>query len=344
MIWHEVLRHGFAADVRGLDCVLRTENYAHTYHIEQGEVIYEGPGDLHEPDALYKASATINPNYFSNFTVEYILEIYSTDEFVSSYGTNNPKLACIGAVGIIVFTSLLFFLYDATVRKEFHSKRNLFEAKRQFVRFVSHEVRTPLNTVCMGLTLMQDDFARCLGFRHAKNKVGAETRSNMNEEQVEEWMMLSTQIYQNAEAAVGVLNDLLNYDKIQIGELTLELSVMPVWGAFERTVSEFKIAAMEKKVKLDLDLTPLVQDRHDIESGRRISVSRLPKDIKDCKIVGDNIRISQVLRNLISNGLKFTKERGKKIRDVREWSTRPASRLCGLDSDFVSHSTVYFCF
>jgi signal transduction histidine kinase len=275
--------------------------------------VYVGPGDLHDDDALFRASAHLNPNYFSNSTVKYFLEIYSTDEFVNYYSTNNPRSACIGAVAIMVFTSLLFFFYDFFVRKEFHTKKNLLESKRQFVRFVSHEVRTPLNTVCMGLTLLQDDLATVLGLRRdawRKTRSNhADKSNNTNKEQFEEWLTLSNQVYRNAEAAVSVLNDLLNYDKIQMGTLTLELSLIPIWSALDKTVSEFKIASMEKNVKLEIDFSPLVNKDKDIEAEG--SLSKLPQDIKDCRIVGDNIRIAQVLRNLISNGLKFSKDNGK---------------------------------
>jgi hypothetical protein len=41
-----------------------------------------------------------------------------------------------GAVGAIIFTSLLH-VYDFFVRKEFHQKKAIIEAKRQFVRFIS---------------------------------------------------------------------------------------------------------------------------------------------------------------------------------------------------------------
>jgi signal transduction histidine kinase len=280
--------------------------------------VYVGPGDLHDDDALFRASAHINPNYFSNSTVKYFLEIYSTDEFVNYYSTNNPRTACIGAVAIMVFTSLLFFFYDFFVRKEFHSKKNLLESKRQFVRFVSHEVRTPLNTVCMGLSLLQDDFATVQGLRRdASGKLSSNNagKSNdTNKEQFEEWLNLSNLVYRNAEAAVSVLNDLLNYDKIQTGTLTLELSLIPIRSALEKTVSDFKIDSMEKKVKLEIDFSPLVKKKKDKdieEAGARMS--RLPQGVKDCRmmIVGDNVRIAQVLRNLISNGLKFSKDKGK---------------------------------
>ena len=69
----------------------------------------------------------------------------------------------LGAVGIIVFVSILFCLYDSCVRRDSTAKAQLLDAKRAFVRFVSHEVRTPLNSVRMGLELMQDEIAESLG-------------------------------------------------------------------------------------------------------------------------------------------------------------------------------------
>jgi signal transduction histidine kinase len=160
---------------------------------------------------------------------------------------------------------------------------------------------------------------------------------------VEEWMSLSTQVYQNADAAVGVLSDLLNYDKIQMGTLTLELSLLNIWSALEKTVKEFKLTAMEKNVNLKLDFTPLLlyiceaaaaakttttangkiknntTNKISDSSLKRIrqsialiesdlAAADLPIDIRNYKVVGDKIRLIQVFRNLISNGLKFSKE------------------------------------
>lgn len=208
-IWHDLLEHGFESDVNGLDVVLRTDTIAHTYRIEKGFPVYRGEGDLHDVGSFARIGTHINPQYFSNTTVAYYMDIYSTSEFVESYHTSAPKAACIGAVCIILGTALLFFGYDYFVRREFHDNKKLLEAKRQFVRFVSHEVRTPLNTVCMGLTLLQHDFNAAL------------TGNTPGIERVKEWQQLSCQIYQNADAAVGVLSDLLTYDKVQLGVLNL---------------------------------------------------------------------------------------------------------------------------
>ena len=340
---HDMLRHGFANDVNGLHAVVRiSTGKSFTYEINGGLATFIGEGDLHDPNALYHDGAHINPQYFADTAPAYTLDLYSTEAFVEEYSTENPWIACIGAVAIIVFTSLLFFSYDFFVRKEFSSKKSLLESKRQFVRFVSHEVRTPLNTVCMGLTLMQDDFSKCLGLRHgvapSSNSGDAERRKSAScttgdnatnpspsgsshiyeSEQVEDWMQLSAQIQSNAEAAVSVLNDLLNYDKIQMGNLTLELSLMPAWSIIQKTVAEFQIASLEKHIRLKCDFTSLLEDgveqpdvpQPDDDHLQKSILKQLTPEKRNFKIVADNIRIAQVLRNLISNGLKFSSENG----------------------------------
>jgi signal transduction histidine kinase len=352
-----------------------------------------------EIDHYRRTNLSLTEGIFGNDTVKYYMDIYATEEFVNHFGrimgeTSNPNdlnisiptIACIGTVLIMLFTSILFISYDSCVRKEFDSKERLLEAKRRFVRYVSHEVRTPLNTVCMGLTLVLNDLSDVLD-----NKIGIDcsggvvgvgvdgkkkrrtpskssksfngnhsdstfplsdsfsTLSNtedvvvLKRKCVEEWMSLSTQVYQNADAAVGVLSDLLNYDKIQMGTLTLELSLLNIWSALEKTVKEFKLTAMEKNVNLKLDFTPLLlyiceaaaaakttttangkiknntTNKISDSSLKRIrqsialiesdlAAADLPIDIRNYKVVGDKIRLIQVFRNLISNGLKFSKE------------------------------------
>lgn len=66
--------------------------------------------------------------------------VYPTESFFSIYSTCNPLFGCIGAVCIILFTSIVFLLYDYYVHREFQSKSDLLHSKRQFMRYVSHEV------------------------------------------------------------------------------------------------------------------------------------------------------------------------------------------------------------
>jgi signal transduction histidine kinase len=68
--------------------------------------------------------------------------------------TMAPILFALGAAFIFIFVAALFLIYDLLVRREFNAKQQLLEAKRHFMRFVSHEVRTPLNAVCLGLSVL----------------------------------------------------------------------------------------------------------------------------------------------------------------------------------------------
>lgn len=379
-VWHDLLKHAFESDISGIRIVLHTETgREHSFDVENGEVTYVGdrthhciafkdgdfvecsPDDEWIPfDDLYYLqddpsgdfrvlNIPLTEGVFTDETVNYYMDIYATEKFVSQFGrvvgaeNNGYKgfpislAVCLGTVFVMLFTSSLFVAYDYYVRKEFNAKNQLLEAKRRFVRFVSHEVRTPLNTVCMGLTLLENDLAAAL----EDDDVATAKKASMNDsvktkggdvvlkrESVEDWLSLSTQVFQNADAAVGVLSDLLNYDKIQMGTLSLELSLINLWTALEKTVEEFHMAATEKNVTLAIDFTPLMnvallsqanaaEAKNDlsVEKGgsgvekkpNPVKAADLPANIRNCLMVGDKIRLTQVFRNLISNGLKFSK-------------------------------------
>ena len=220
-------------------------------------------------------------------------------------------MASLGAIFIILFMSTLFYLYDRCVRKEFDARKELFDAKRQFVRFVSHEVRTPLNSVSMGLTLMKEEMAQSSGFKSAEqmeesdfSKKNSQVTSKGTPGTPREWFTLADEIQSNTQVAVDVLNDLLNYDKVEHGELTLDLSVIPIWKLIEQTVAEFKLPLGSKMINLSFQLPDLTQE------------------VLDQKVVGDSIRLTQALRNLISNALKFTPEGGDIFIDAY-WQPSP---------------------
>jgi signal transduction histidine kinase len=115
------------------------------------------------------------------------------------------------------------------------------------------------------------------------------------------WKGLVDEIVESSESAVEVLNDLLNYDKIEVGTLKLEFAQLSLRDLVERTVAAMQVQARQKDIEIELRylLAPSGDDPESVSSSAR-----------DMVLVGDVVRMRQVLRNLISNALKFTPAKG----------------------------------
>lgn len=148
---------------------------------------------------------------------------------------------------------------------------------------------------------------------------------------------LEIDISSNAHVAVEILNELLSYDKVETGSMRLELTVVPIFELIQQTVSEFRQAAKLKNIALTVDFgLPSSGDDPERRPTSTAILSDLPKEDKIRQVVGDVSRLSQVIRNLLSNSIKFTPEGGKlSIRAVR---TNPETK--GKNCEMTLHSGV----
>ncbi len=166
----------------------------------------------------------------------------------------------------------VWLIEDITEKKEHHQR--LVEAREQaeaasrakdaFLATVSHEVRTPMNGV-IGMTnlLLESQL-------DPRQRELAETVSNC------------------AEALVVVINDILDYSKIESGGMELESEPFDVRACVEDCLHLFSAQAGAKGLQLVYDMPPECPE----------------------KIRGDSTRFRQILCNLIGNAVKFT-ERGE---------------------------------
>ena len=86
-----------------------------------------------------------------------------------------------------------------------------------FVRYIAHEVRTPLNTAIMGLQVLSDEM-------HDASAGCQETL---------------VEVRDSCKIAVEVLNELLTFDKLESGTLLLEKSLVNALKLINRAVKPF---------------------------------------------------------------------------------------------------------
>ncbi len=156
-------------------------------------------------------------------------------------------------------------------------------AKSEFLATMSHEIRTPMNGVLGMLRLMAD--------------------GPLNERQRQRVMRSSSEIL------LGILNDILDYSRVESGEIEVESAVFDLHELVEDIVVLMQGRAREKNLALYLAIAKGVP----------------------AAVTGDRQKLSQVLLNLLGNGIKFT-DRGAVTLEVAKGAEPDAIRLAVRDT------------
>jgi two-component system cell cycle sensor histidine kinase PleC len=199
-----------------------------------------------------------------------------------------------------VFLCGIFLLRDFVVRRETRRKEEMLHSKRRFVRFISHEIRTPLNSVHLGIELLIVELKNQVALLDGNSLPVPQVIENIRAS-VCSWLELTADLMGNSESAVDVLNDLLNYDKIEMGTMRLDFTAVSIWPLVEKCTRTFTMQAKQKEICLDI---------HGAMWDKAVLMATEYVDVRSLVVIGDSNRIAQIMRNLLSNALKFTPTSG----------------------------------
>jgi hypothetical protein len=158
ILFNNLMLEHIPIETNHIEYVIYVNDEVLTYKIVDGQPVFKGLGDLHDSryDAHKRSIDVVSGLSNINFCTEmvYEMDFYPTDDYIRSFQTDLRWVFCFGSVGIILLVSVIFMLYDWAMVRENNEQQAVLDTKRQFVRFISHEVRTPLNAVSMAGDLL----------------------------------------------------------------------------------------------------------------------------------------------------------------------------------------------
>jgi PAS domain S-box-containing protein len=136
-------------------------------------------------------------------------------------------------------------------------------AKSEFLAAMSHELRTPLNAIAGYADLI------AMGVR---GPVTPEQRDDLE------------RIKRSQQHLLGIINDILNFSRIEAGQATYDYERVPLSAVMEGVAQMVEPQAVTK--------------------GLRVVVRECPPEVA---VWADQSKVEQILLNLLSNAVKFTK-------------------------------------
>ena len=181
---------------------------------------------------------------------------------IGEYHLNYLYSAQFGAAIEAVLISLALGARINLLREESYKALADNKAKSNFIAKMSHEIRTPMTGI-LGMSELLSERLDDATNKHYNNV-----------------------IYQSGQALLTIINDILDYSKIEAGNMEIRDGTFDLEKLVLETIELYKVRAIEKSLELIADVD-----------------ANLPALVR-----GDARRIKQVMSNLLSNAVKFTPE------------------------------------
>ncbi len=169
--------------------------------------------------------------------------------------------------------------------------------KSAFVSNISHELRTPLNVIIGLSQLLARD--RSLPLAPLQNEA-------------------VTRMERNARSLLELVNDLLDYSRLEAGRAALHLDQVDVGEVARKIVADYAREAEEKRIEVRAEVSD--------ELGQ---------------VWTDRHKLEQVLSNLVGNAVKFTTAGSVTVRvapaDADRWTLEVSDTGIGISGDALNY-------
>ena len=214
--------------------------------------------------------------------VAYTLHFRPTLDFYNSFHSLTPTFAGVVCVAITLAISGMFSIYNLLVKREALENKMLLDSKRVFVKFISHEIRTPMNCITLGLQLLASRLmALDKKYDHSRNNAlqgsdeltelevdvlshhGPSETNNVrrsshsrfsDNEAMDECLEIVKEISESSKTAAVVLNELINYDKIEMEKFRIERRMCNIIKILTETFRPLEVPAKQQGVDFSLQL------------------------------------------------------------------------------------------
>jgi signal transduction histidine kinase len=197
-----------------------------------------------------------------------------TEEATNKTANILSSLIIIGLLVMLLFVVVVYreVRFNERLRKELiREKKNtekLAKAKEEFLANMSHEIRTPMNVIT--------------GFTDQLLK------TDLSSDQ----QKFLLNIKRSSKHLLTVINEILDYSKMESGVITLESIPFSVKEVMDDVYEAFKGVAEKKDISLRFTIDEPVKN----------------------KVIGDPVRLKQILLNLTGNAIKFTSKGSVEVR------------------------------
>jgi signal transduction histidine kinase/DNA-binding NarL/FixJ family response regulator len=175
--------------------------------------------------------------------------------------------AAVASLAAVVLEGRDRMLVEQALRSTNRALEAATNAKSEFLATMSHEIRTPMNGVLGTLELLLD------------TELTAPQKH------------LTVTARRSAESLLGILNDILDYSKLEAAKVELEIVDFSPEQVVDDIVSLFLPRASAKGLSIDVSIA----------------------DDVPLWLAGDQTRLRQVLSNLVGNAVKFTEDGGVSV-------------------------------